>query len=148
MRTNYSPTAGSRRLSLAMTPMIDVVFLLLIFFICTANFQPIEQTLPTSLVLSGSQNVDAPVEQEPELEEIILRSETSDGTTGWQVNGQPAASTQRLLEILRSLATIDPGLPVIVDADGGTPLGEVINAYDLSRGAGFVTVRFAAGGGE
>mgnify|MGYP001380259885 CR=1 FL=1 len=34
-----------------LTPMIDVVFLLLIFFICTASFQIVEQTLPSGVQL-------------------------------------------------------------------------------------------------
>lgn len=145
MRIDYAPLHRSRRLSLAMTPMIDVVFLLLIFFICTANFQPVEQSLPTSLVLSGQQEIDAPVEEEPELEEVILLGETRGGGTVWSVNGQPTADAAELGEMLNSLASIDRGLPVIVDADGQTPLGEVINVYDTSRAAGFLTVRFAAG---
>ena len=37
-----------------MTPMIDVIFLLLIFFVCTASFQAPEQILPTNLRLPGS----------------------------------------------------------------------------------------------
>ena len=33
----------------AMTPMIDVVFLLLIFFVWTASFQIVEQILPSEI---------------------------------------------------------------------------------------------------
>ena len=41
---------GTRReLEIKMTPMIDVVFLLLVFFVWTASFQAIEYLLPSSL---------------------------------------------------------------------------------------------------
>ena len=39
-----------------MTPMIDIVFLLLVFFVCVATDQVVEMSLPTELA-SGS--VDA-----------------------------------------------------------------------------------------
>ena len=37
-------------LEISMTPMIDVVFLLLVFFVWTASFQVVENMLPTSLL--------------------------------------------------------------------------------------------------
>ncbi|MEA1952290.1 MAG: biopolymer transporter ExbD, partial [Planctomycetota bacterium] len=37
---------GRERLDVKMTPMIDVIFLLLIFFVCTASFQMLEEVLP------------------------------------------------------------------------------------------------------
>ena len=41
---------GTRReLEIKMTPMIDVVFLLLVFFVWTASFQAVEYLLPSSL---------------------------------------------------------------------------------------------------
>ena len=42
------------RLDVKMTPMIDVIFLLLIFFVCTARFRASEEVLPTSLSLPGA----------------------------------------------------------------------------------------------
>ena len=42
------------RLDVKMTPMIDVIFLLLIFFVSTASFQAAEETLPTNLSLPGA----------------------------------------------------------------------------------------------
>ena len=42
---NYRKSSGLLR----MTPMIDVIFLLLIFFMITARFAPVEQMLPIKL---------------------------------------------------------------------------------------------------
>ena len=39
--------AGDIDIDKAMTPMIDVVFLLLVFFVWTASFQIIEHVLPS-----------------------------------------------------------------------------------------------------
>ena len=48
MKTNYSNPRGRTSLDNMMTPMIDVVFLLLIFFLTTASFQRLEKLLPSS----------------------------------------------------------------------------------------------------
>lgn len=144
MRTVYREAAGRAPLTVAMTPMIDVVFLLLIFFVCTASFQKPEQALASDLVLSGAGSIDAEVEAEPELEEVVVRGTTSAGATRWAVNEASMASASALASTLAALAQIDPTLPVIVDPDGPTPLGEVISAYDTARRSGFRTVRFAA----
>jgi len=144
MRTHFQPAETQQRISLAMTPMIDVVFLLLIFFVCTASFQPIEAVLPSDLVLSGAGSISAPVEATPELEEIVIRCAPQAGRTLWTVNDAPCPTRADLQGMLAALAGIDVALPVIVDAEGPTPLGDVIAAYDASRQAGFVAVRFAA----
>ena len=54
---------GRGPLEVKMAPMIDVIFLLLIFFVCTASFHPPEQVLPTRLSLPGSIDTDVPVEE-------------------------------------------------------------------------------------
>ena len=43
-----------------MTPMIDVIFLLLIFFVCTASFRAVEEVLPTNLSLPGAIGAESP----------------------------------------------------------------------------------------
>lgn len=127
-----------------MTPMIDVVFLLLIFFVCTASIQPLEQALRSDLVLSGAGVLDAEIEPQPEIEEVIVRGVWRADRVAWSVNDSPTPTLEQLRTMLIALAEIDPTLPVIVDADGPTPLGQVVAAYDMSRAAGFATVRFAA----
>ena len=43
----YNARRGS--LEVKMTPMIDVVFLLLVFFVWTASFQVVENIVPTGI---------------------------------------------------------------------------------------------------
>ena len=55
MRTPSYQNDRREGLDVKMTPMIDVVFLLLIFFVATASFQMVEHVLPSSLqALPGS----------------------------------------------------------------------------------------------
>ena len=127
-----------------MTSMIDVVFLLLIFFICTASFQALESTLPTSLEAAGSTATDVPVNFEQPTDRVIVKLSLAGGRVAWVVNDRPYSTLREVHAVLRQVALIDNGLPVILDADGVVPLGDVIDIYDLCRMAGFIKVQFAA----
>jgi biopolymer transport protein ExbD len=133
-----------RRTDIAMTPMIDVVFLLLIFFICTASFQLAEELLPTSLAVASGTSTPAPVEMEPDLERVVVRATRADGVTQWVVNERPCDTLEEVRLVFRAAAEIDPSLPVILDVAGDVPLGDMIDVYDLSRLEGFEKIQFAA----
>ena len=133
-------------LDVPMTPMIDVVFQLLIFFICTASFQLPEQLLPTSLAAATGASSTSPSETEPELEQIVVRGVREDASTRWTVNDQPSESLAQVEELLRAVAEIDRKLPVILDVAPEVPLGDMIDVYDRSRLVGFEQIQFAAHG--
>ena len=133
-----------RQTDLAMTPMIDVVFLLMIFFVCTASFQLSEELLPTSLAVAGGTSAPSPIEIEPELERILVRGTHVDGKTHWVVNERPCDSLLEVRQVLRAVAEIDRSLPVILDVAGDVPLGNMIDVYDLCRLEGFEKIQFAA----
>jgi len=127
-----------------MTPMIDVVFLLLIFFICTASFQIAENVLPSNLLLAGSTVSDLDVEPDLQLERVVVKLRMTDGKLGWIVNDRPYAMLADVQAVLRAVAELDPSLPVILDVEGSVPLGDVIDVFDISRRAGFEKIQFAA----
>ncbi len=144
MKIPHSMT-GQREFSARMTPMIDVVFLLLIFFVCTASFQIAEAVLPSPLALSGTTTVELPPElTEVLLERVLIEVSQESGVTRLAINGQPCATPARLSELLRALASIDRTLPVILDIAGETPLAAAIGVYDRCRLAGFQRIQFAA----
>ena len=60
---------GPTNLSIRMTPLIDVIFLLLIFFIMTIHFQRPEGVLANRLPEKGGQSIT----EEPEWEIVRLR---------------------------------------------------------------------------
>jgi len=126
-----------------MTPMIDVVFQLLIFFICTANFRILEELLPTTLAV-GTNAAAAAAPAEPELEHVVVRAARAEGQTRWIVNGRPCDSLGDVGTVLRAVAEIDRALPVILDVAGEVPLGDMIEVYDVARLAGFERIQFAA----
>lgn len=127
-----------------MTPMIDVVFLLLIFFVCAASFQVIEDVLPTELPPSGV--VESP-ELPPEIEElgqVVLRLYVQDAQAVVELNGRPYPPQEELRTLLIETAKLAPQIPVILDIAADVPMGFVVEIYDLCRIAGFETINFAA----
>lgn len=129
-----------------MTPMIDVVFLLLIFFICTASFQITEQDLPSNLRIESGAGTST-VEVDPDLEDlppVIVSISWNGGRPAWEMNGHRYTSLGAVRQVLAAAAQVDHGLPVILDVEGDVPLGYVIDLYDASRFAGFEKIQFAA----
>jgi biopolymer transport protein ExbD len=133
-----------RQTDVAMTPMIDVVFQLMIFFICTASFQAAEEVLPSSLAITGGTSAHSPIDVEPDLERIVVRGTHQAGATNWIVNERPCPTTAEVRQVLQTVAAIDRTLPVVLDVSGDVPLGDMINVYDLCRLEGFDKIQFAA----
>jgi biopolymer transport protein ExbD len=133
------------KLDVKMTPMIDVVFQLLIFFVCTVSFQAMEEILPTNLRAQGG--VASSVKLDPELaelEEILIKVVPHDGEARWLINGRSYDQLQQVRDLMQQLAEIRTDLPVILDVDPDVALGHVIDVYDLCRRAGFAKIQFAA----
>ena len=127
-----------------MTPMIDVVFLLLIFFVCTASFQIPEEILPAGLVALSGSSVDVEILLEPDLEQVIVKIGYQEGRATWLVNERPYESLAQVRSVLAAVAEIDAGVPVILDVEGMVPLGNVIDVYDVCRLVGLDKIQFAA----
>ncbi|MEX1224267.1 MAG: biopolymer transporter ExbD [Pirellulales bacterium] len=140
-----SHTQDAVRADSTMTPMIDVVFLLLVFFVATASFQAIEFVLPSSLMLAteGSSDFEVPPEL-LDLERVILKIGWQAGRPTWNINGVDLNSLPQVRDTLSQIAEVDPGLPVILDVAEDVPIGDVIDVYDASRLAGLKEIQFAA----
>ena len=146
MRIPDSSTRSGDRQDVTMTPMIDVVFLLLIFFICTASFQIVEQTLPSGVQLElppGTEIMETSNDTE-DMDPVLIHIRWQTSGPSWSINGQPCAHLQILEQKLFALSKIDPAVPLILDIDPNVPLGDAIYTYDLGRKSGFSQIQFAA----
>jgi biopolymer transport protein ExbD len=143
-----SPFRDQRKgVELQLTPMIDCVFLLMVYFIWSSSFAVVERSLPSRLSAAsggGSASATEPPPPEADFDDIIVRIEWTGSGPAWQVNGAPAESLAELRGTLASIARIKHDAPVILDPDSSVPLGDVIDVFDLSRLAGFEKVQFAA----
>jgi len=130
----------------AMTPMIDVVFLLLIFFVCAASGQTIEDLLPTDMPPSGSIEVPVvpPEEVIPKHKLWLYLSRSAEQQTVIELNDREYDSFDQLAPVLKEVAKLDAESPVILDIDDNVPVGDMIHVYDLCRAAGYQSISFAA----
>jgi biopolymer transport protein ExbD len=129
----------------AMTPMIDVVFLLLIFFICAAAGQIKEAVLPTEMSSTGSVASEQAADRDPWIVEVWLKlTSDADGETSVDMNGSAYSPVAAIAAPLRTLADLSPENPVILQIDPNVPMRDVIAVYDLCESAGFDSVNFAA----
>ncbi len=132
-------------LQVEMTPMIDVVFLLLIFFLWTSSFRLPEERLPSHLaekpLTAGT--TDA-VSEQVDFDPIVIRIGWQAEAPTWQIGDQWATSKTDVYAKLAEIARIKRDVPIIVDPGNDVPLGHIIDVYDITRRIGFATVQFAA----
>ena len=125
MRIHESDVTDDESLNLA--PMIDVVFLLLIFFMVATTFATIEERIDLELPQAES----GAVPDEPP-EELVL-DVTEDGRVF--VDGA-AVDDDALTELLERTARRDPDTPVTVRGDRALDYGRIVRVLDLARLAG------------
>ena len=141
-----SPFARRESLEIKMTPMIDVVFLLLVFFVWTASFQVVEYLLPSELsTLLGNQAALEEPPPEADFEDVVIRIHWTGDQPGWTINDQQADSLAQLHQRLQAIAQVKQDAPVILHPDEEVPLGDVFNVFAISRLIGFEKIQFVAG---
>ena len=132
----------------SMTPMIDVIFQLLIFFVCASAGQTQEAHLPTELAPGSIESVNPVVVERP-FGEVWLRLHRRDDEiqkakrTVVELNDREYSDERLLRQTLIALAETTPEIPVILDIDGPVPLGDVVRIYDACQSAHFRQVSFA-----
>ena len=125
----------SREPEINLTPLIDVVFLLLIFFMVSTTFER-----ETEVQVELPEAEASPMEVEPSKVEITI-----DAQGRYYVNGREVVNTKKetLIAALRK-ADIEGEQPqVILSADRQTPHQAVITAMDAARSLGWVRLTFA-----
>jgi biopolymer transport protein ExbD len=127
----------------AMTPLIDVVFQLLIFFICASTGHMKELLLPTDF-RAGAVGAAASPDLEKPLGEVWIRIKRDNEATLALLEGREFRDLSQLNATLRALAAVASDIPVILEIGGDVPLGDVIYVYDACRAAKFRSVNFAA----
>ena len=105
----------------SLTPMIDVVFLLLVFFMLASRFG-IDNALPLATGGGG----DAPWQGPPRLVQVLPGAVT--------LNGRPVAEAT-LAEALAPLLPA-PDAPVLLRAGDGVTLARLVAVIDALRAAG------------
>lgn len=117
-------------LAINLTPLIDVVFLLLIFFMVSTTF-----TRETQLRVDLPEATGVPVETVDESIEILV-----DESGGFRVNGQALVDgrMRTLQAAVYKISRGDTTLPMIISADAQAAHQDVVLAMDAAGQMGFV----------
>jgi biopolymer transport protein ExbD len=125
---------NSRNLILDMTPLIDVVFLLLIFFMVATTFQDVDSSVNIELPKSSSaskieiKTLEVKITKDLEIYLIVkdLNGE----------NKMSKLSKEELKEQLASKLKITENKSVIISADKSVNYQSLMEVLDIAKGAG------------
>lgn len=149
---------------LEMTPMIDVTFLLLIFFMCTIKFKTLEGKLSAYLPKDVGQQI-TPQEPKEKVEirlTVLQEGRKVDPRTGgpwsgtgrfeydgtrvvqYQVGPRKTTDIEELASRLVQLHSSDPERGSTIDARKGIVYGDVVGVLDAAIAADFTDITFVA----
>jgi biopolymer transport protein ExbD len=132
----------SREAEMDMTPMVDVTFLLLIFFMVTAAF-----TLQKSIEVPKPENTDQPsteqIDEEQEDEAVTIMIDEDDVYTVITPDDEyECPSVQEMYVRLRDAMSATPKPKrLIVLANGGASHGRVVTALDAGADVGLEDIQ-------
>ena len=153
MRRDFSlsPAGRSGRprkpIELMMTPMIDVIFLLLVFFLTTSSFQLVEHLLPSAVsdesAATGSSDQPPPEPTQDAIDQVVIKLKLAGQRPVATINGSELADFSQLKARLLALGSVGADVPVIIDPAGDVPAKDVVQAYDWARQVGLSRVYLA-----
>ena len=118
-----------------LTPLIDVVFLLLIFFIVSTSF-----TQQTEITLALPTASGEPQDIVPGLLELVVSRDGNYRLNGFSV---PDASVESVKNALYRVSKGDTTLPLVIVADANATHQSVVVALDAAGQLGFSKLSIA-----
>ena len=125
-----------KQVEVSLTPMIDVVFLLLIFFMVTTSFN---RETELNIMLPKAQG-----SEKREQKKVIMLTIDADGL--YYVDNHQVINQQlgTLGKALNEATGDKQNLPLIISAGAKTTHQAVINALDVAQQIGLTHITFAA----
>lgn len=129
------PRRPQRDNSINLTPLIDVVFLLLIFFMVTTTF-----TRETRMLISLPEAEAESIAREKKVVELVV---SKDGS--YAVDGQSLINRdiKTIMAALKDASAGDNKMPLVITADALSTHQAVITAMDAAGRLGFETLNIA-----
>jgi biopolymer transport protein ExbD len=123
-------------LGFMIAPMVDILLVVLVFFIVTWNFALAENELDVRVPSAAKAN-----EPQPYVGQVVINVK-SDGAI--VVNRQPKTGPE-LLDQLKKLSQLYPDQAVIVRGDEAVNYKHIVEVLDICRQADIWNVAFATG---
>ena len=125
----------AERITLNLASMIDVTFLLLIYFLLTTVLVPPEDRLAPLLQVQREDAAGEQTDFEPQIIDVVV----AEGAPAYRIGTQLIHEREALTELL-------DGLPreagVFVRVHDGAPVGFAVSAIQIARDVGFEQVTY------
>ena len=137
MQMNKNEGGMGSMAEINVTPLVDVMLVLLVVFILTAPL-----IVPQSMKVNLPKTQAVTLQEKNKKMELVIESSGALTLDGKQVNDKE-------LERALSAASSNPEAALAIQADKGVPYGRVAEIMAISKGAGVVKLSFVtlAGGG-
>ncbi|MBV8812917.1 MAG: biopolymer transporter ExbD [Verrucomicrobia bacterium] len=133
---NFRNQAEPRVLGFMIAPMVDILLVILVFFIVTWNFALAENELDVRVPSATKAN-----EPQPYVGQVVINVK-ADGAI---VVNRQTKSPAELLDQLKQLAQLYPDQAVIVRGDEAVDYKHIVEVLDICRQADIWNVAFATG---
>jgi biopolymer transport protein ExbD len=132
------------------TAMVDIIFCLCIFFMCSFHFKQlqgkIDSWLPKDVGVHSSQS-DALLEEI----RVVLTFDPTTGTTVTKMGAKRVSNDEELANLISAAygdyekaGKSKDDVPVIIDAFPRVPWKDVVNVMNLCKDKGYEKIQFAA----
>ena len=114
-------------MTIEMTPMIDMVFLLLIFFLVATTFQQTEREMKIALPFASSSEPISAL-----LQELIVNVDAE----GQFIVGGRTLEAEALREMVTEAVKGNPEQKVTIRGDRAVAYASIVSVLDICKGAG------------
>ncbi len=135
MKFQPKQSDGRNRVQLNLASMIDVVFLLLIFFLFSSIITPSESQLTPNIQTQSVNSASRSTDFSPQ----VVSVEMIDGKPGFRIGSRVINQRSELLALLKDLPH---ELGVFVRVQDAVPIGFAVGAIQCCRDAGFEKVTY------
>ena len=125
----------AERLTVNLTSMIDVTFLLLVYFLVSTVLSRPEDLLSSSIQTRESDAAGAEIDFQPQIIEVIRL----DGAPMYRLAGRTFVDAGALVDVLSDLPR---DIGIFVRVHGDVPVGFALAAVQSTRDAGFEQVTY------
>lgn len=131
-----TPLQGRRRAEVMMAPLIDCVFLLLMFYAVTAQFVSDERL---KLKLPEAKTAEAPGTEVADRSSVVVVA--ADGTVWIEEKLVPEGELEGKI---RQMVAEAPERAIILRGDRDADYGVVVHVLDIARSVGAKTIQMSA----
>ncbi|MHC4470808.1 MAG: ExbD/TolR family protein [Planctomycetota bacterium] len=129
-----SPAKTDEEVKLQITPLIDIVFLLLIFFMCAMKFKTLERKVAAFLPKDrGLAKTKIKLEEKPKITVELKRKKGEKGTRVKLLDSMIGIDDKGFQELdrrIKQISAADKTLPGEINAWAEVPHGDVVRAID------------------